>query len=616
MEDHKLVRREEWPAGSRGRFSARLHSWITVIIVVALQSQSRISILVFLKVLVVPLVLSLKRSPQWPKRVNSCRNSMADKRDTPDKETATHNNIAKRAAFGTVATLLLRLVSFACTQWTFRVLDPATIGRTSIQLELLHTTAIFLSREGFRLSLTRQFEDNWNVAWLTVPVATTVSALALVWHVSSASATEDVDYRTAGILYCTASCLEGWAEPAVLSALRQMNLSLKASAEGLATVAKTLATVIFLQYLRDDWPATAFGLAQIVYSLVYAAVLYSSVPLVGPRWSQGLDRRTCYMTVVFTLQGLFKHMLTEGDRIVLSTVSSSYDQGVYALGTAYGGLAARVILQPIEESSRLLWSRQSVQLPPDAGLRTIVHENDDPLMQSYTVLVKLVLYVGFIFGFMATNYTSVLLGVLAGRKWGDNQEAAAVLSAFCVYTAFLALNGITEAFVYGVASTASDMGRLGVAHTVIGCIFALIAPVAISRYGTVGLVAANCLAMLFRSMYSVRFAAVYFSTRWQENRNSPTFRILWRLIRRVFPDSLVIACFVACYLGTKTSLARFERQVAEQEIPTGSTAWLRLAAEHVGLGSSLGIGLLTTAYWVEGDFRKRINILWRGGRAS
>jgi oligosaccharide translocation protein RFT1 len=40
--------------------------------------------------------------------------------------------------------------------------------------------------------------------------------------------------------------------------------------------------------------------------------------------------------MVLTLQSVFKHALTEGDKIVLSAASNLYDQGVYALAHNYG----------------------------------------------------------------------------------------------------------------------------------------------------------------------------------------------------------------------------------------------------------------------------------------
>jgi len=91
----------------------------------------------------------------------SCRNSNAS---TNAKST---ENVTRAAARGTIFTLILRLVSFGCTQLTIRALDPSTLG-TNIQLELLLTTVLFISREGFRLALTQNVSTaNWTVRSIT-----------------------------------------------------------------------------------------------------------------------------------------------------------------------------------------------------------------------------------------------------------------------------------------------------------------------------------------------------------------------------------------------------------------------------------------------------------------
>jgi oligosaccharide translocation protein RFT1 len=380
-------------------------------------------------------------------------------------DTTNESTITQRAIRGTLWTLLLRLVSFICTQSTLRFLDnPSILGRASIQLELLLTTVLFVSREGFRLALTRNLDEKqadnvWNVAWLSLPMSLAVSLVALTWHWISTRHSNDADYRLAGSLFCISCILEGFAEPAVLHTLREMNVSVKASAEGMASVAKALATVILLQWLQQDWPVTAFGLAQLVYAAIYFVILWRAAwknvnrsQLFGP-----FNAKTCYMVIVFTVQGFFKHLLTEGDRLVLTALSGAYDQGIYAMASAYGSLAARIVLQPMEENARLLWSRlagASVESSKTAATATATSLSY--LQRSYTDLVKLFMYIGFTFSCLAVNYTGILLSVMAGRKWGDNPEAAAVLSAFCVYTAFMAWNGMTEAFVYSVASSGAQ----------------------------------------------------------------------------------------------------------------------------------------------------------------
>lgn len=511
------------------------------------------------------------------------------------------SNVTRLAVRGTLASLVLRLVSFLCTQWTLRVVDPEILGRASIQLELMLTSILFLSREGFRLAMTRNIqENNWSVAWLSVPTTFIVSLLACVWHLMAMVDSNDTDYRLAGILFCFACTMEGIAEPAVLEALRRMDVTTKASAEGLATVTKTLATLVALKFLQDDWPVTAFGVAQLCYATIYSLVLWRSAwtkvdrsHLFGPH-----DGKTCKMVVVFALQGFFKHLLTEGDKLVLTMLTGDYDQGVYAMGSAYGGMAARILLQPIEENARLMWSRLASSSNASAA----------QLQASYTDLIKLVLYIGLIFSCLAVNYTSILLAVMAGRKWGDNAEAATVLSAFCVYTAFMAWNGLTEAFVYSIASSGADMGRLGAAHMVIAVVFACVAFVAVSKHGTVGLVLANCVAMLCRALYSVWCAARFFSIR----RNTNLLATLSKLLRNMFPNIIVLSGFIACYMATRLSLSRMSSKVIELGLETSSPAWFRLAGTHVAVGATCGFGLLAVAYVTEHDFRKSIKKLWNG----
>lgn len=49
-----------------------------------------------------------------------------------------------------------------------------------------------------------------------------------------------------------------------------------------------------------------------------------------------LDGKQVSMAFVFTQQSLFKHLLTQGDKIVLTLASSLFNQGVYAVVTNYG----------------------------------------------------------------------------------------------------------------------------------------------------------------------------------------------------------------------------------------------------------------------------------------
>jgi len=355
----------------------------------------------------------------------------------------------------------------------------------------------------------------------------------------------------------------------VIRCLQRMDVATKARAEGAALLAKSVSCLCCLHLTRRGtnegagFAVTAFGISQLVYALTFTTIMYRKAMSSegGIRWprrvrpttnaknpyreedskattnpiafaSSNLDLRSLRLALAFTLQGLLKHALTEADRIVLSALAGSYDQGVYALASSYGGLAARMILQTVEENARLLFSRQGALAAAARERRrrrrnaesnieekekvegSKTKERDDPLAElerTHLTLLRLVLYVGLLFASFGTNYAPVLLRALAGERWGANAEASAALSAFCVYTAFLALNGIAEAFVYGVARSGADVGGIGAAHAVAGGVFAAVAPGLVNEYGAAGLVAANCVSMALRAAYSLWYARGYFA---------------------------------------------------------------------------------------------------------
>jgi hypothetical protein len=128
----------------------------------------------------------------------------------------------QRALYRTLFVIGLRLVSFVGTQWTLRRLRdrPQVLGQSGVQLDLLLTSILFLSREGFRLALTRLVSaDNQGLIWASIPVTTFMAILAAVYHWYS-TVQSDTDLAIAGLLYCFAAFLEGLGEPPVLLAMR------------------------------------------------------------------------------------------------------------------------------------------------------------------------------------------------------------------------------------------------------------------------------------------------------------------------------------------------------------------------------------------------------------
>ena len=139
------------------------------------------------------------------------------------------------------------------------------------------------------------------------------------------------------------------------------------------------------------------------------------------------------------------------------------------------------------------------------------------------------------------------------------------------------------------------------------------------QYGTVGLVMANCVAMLGRTLFAVHFAAHYFAAPTHEgaaaaeqNGLPVRRRRRRRLVQRMLPANVVLVAFGVAYLGTRASRDRMAQHIQEHGVEIGSRYWWRLSGEHVTVGVTIVVGILTVAYTAERDWRHQIRTLWHG----
>ncbi|KAK3348450.1 Rft protein-domain-containing protein [Neurospora tetraspora] len=251
-------------------------------------------------------------------------------------------------------------------------------------------------------------------------------------------------------------------------------------------------------------------------------------------------------------QSVVKHILTQGDTFLVSILSTPTAQGVYALANNYGGLLARLVFQPVEESSRSYFSRllaDSTTTPPSSTTpatsstssptsptssssttspsTTSPSTSSSPkhpspsqqaLSQASTALTTLLhSYLLFslpllVFGPPAS---SPLLTLIAGRRWTSStsspsspssptsptttDSAPATLALYMYYIPLLALNGILEAFVSSVASE-SQVHRQSLFMTAFSLVFAGTGYLTLKVWGmgARGLVLANAVNMVCR----------------------------------------------------------------------------------------------------------------------
>jgi oligosaccharide translocation protein RFT1 len=187
------------------------------------------------------------------------------------------------------------------------------------------------------------------------------------------------------------------------------------------------------------------------------------------------------LSLTMTAQSLFKHLLTEGDKLILAWISPLQDQGGYAIainygeavlnasraGTDYfsGSLVARIVFQPIEEILRVYFSK--TLSPPEDVIEThtthaedIVHPSRISLQQASNALISLLAIqssLGVILVTFGSAYISIILHILLPPQYLST-SAPGVLAAWIWYIPVLAVNGGLEAFVSSV-SIPKDLNR-------------------------------------------------------------------------------------------------------------------------------------------------------------
>jgi oligosaccharide translocation protein RFT1 len=183
-----------------------------------------------------------------------------------------------------------------------------------------------------------------------------------------------------------------------------------------------------------------------------------------------------------TAQSLFKHVLTEGDKLILSWASPLQDQGGYAIAVNYGesvlkssrhggsdhftgSLVARIVFQPIEEILRVYFSKilspaKDVKQTSTTYAEDAAHPSRTSLQQASDALISLLAIqssLGVIFVTFGSAYIFIVLYILLPPQYLST-SAPNVLAAWVWYIPVLAVNGGLEAFVSSVA-TPKDLNR-------------------------------------------------------------------------------------------------------------------------------------------------------------
>lgn len=193
-----------------------------------------------------------------------------------------------------------------------------------------------------------------------------------------------------------------------------------------------------------------------------------------------------------------------------------------------------MIFQPIEVSARNLFANlcaapgdqiaaskdskhDEVKNKEDAGVQTtksnLISASSilTTILRSYTIFSLIIFAIG-------PTAAPLLLRFVAGNTAWAQSGAGEVLGTYCYYIPFLAVNGVSEAFVAATAST-KDLRDQGFWMAGFSALFAGSAWMLVSEsspiggFGAKGLVLANCINMGLRIGFNLWYILGYFRER-------------------------------------------------------------------------------------------------------
>ncbi|CAN7988839.1 unnamed protein product [Ixodes hexagonus] len=514
----------------------------------------------------------------------------------------------KAASYNILLQVSLRVVTFVLNAFILRHVSKDVLGVVNVRLLLLYTTVQFLSREPFRRAcLSNGQSCRWpaviNLAWFCVPVSVCIGAVAgVAWLFLLQRPDPDLvaGYPTGVCAIVASVVIEMFAEPLYIVGQAFHYVKLRVFVEGGSMTLRCvlMAALVTMYPQHAVW---AFSVAQIAASSLYVAIFYTYfstakgereklpfesslqiVPFIGNNGSE-VDSATSKLTWSFMKQTLFKQVLTEGERYVMTLFNllTFSQQGVYDVVNNLGSLAARFVFQPIEESGYLFFAQ--------VLHREKRRQTDDDIALSASVLeqlLKLMVHVGLIILTFGQAYSALLLQLYGGSALSTGLGPT-LLRWHCGYILFIALNGVTEGFVFAAMSEDQLDGhnRRLAAFSIL---FLVASYFLTTSFGAVGFIVANCFNMGARVAYSLTFIRRYYAN------------TAYRPLRGVLPGWIVLSVCGVSYLVTTLS-------DAELCCDRGVVAWLG----HVAVGAFLFFVVVATVFLKERALFEFLRSCWR-----
>ncbi|QLQ79596.1 hypothetical protein HG537_0C02430 [Torulaspora globosa] len=454
------------------------------------------------------------------------------------------------ATFLVMGQLFTKIISFVLNNVVVRFLSPRIFGITAF-LEFILGTVLFFSREAIRLSTLRIKDDDEdgtgenlkgrsrvyqtavNFGHIPLWIGFPLSIVLIAWQYRNINEYfTNLPWFTLSIFLIWMSIVfELLSEPLFIVNQFMLNYATRSQFESAAVTIgclvncgvilsfeKLTTSEVRTEASREGTAIFAFALGKLIHSITLLTCYYlhylrnfkhkklfrlrlTRVYAANARKGYFFqhDISEHFKKVYFQL--CFKHLLTEGDKLIINSLCTVEEQGIYSLLSNYGSLITRLLFSQIEESLRLLLARLLANdRTKNLKLFMVVLLN---ITRFYAYLSLLIL----IFGPMNSPF---LLQFLIGSKWSTT-SVLDTIRVYCFYLPFLAMNGVFEAFFQSTA-TGDQILKHSYFMMVFSAIFLVNCWLLIEYFhlSINGLIISNIINMALRLGYCTHFINMFY----------------------------------------------------------------------------------------------------------
>ncbi|XP_031570734.1 protein RFT1 homolog [Actinia tenebrosa] len=477
-------------------------------------------------------------------------------------------NTFRSASYNVILQVSFRILTFIMNGVLLRYTTRDMLGVVNVRLMLLQQTITFVSREAFRKAcLSKSTEKRWpqviNLLWCVFPIGVALSSiLGYIWiyYLERPDPALVSNYNLGVLVFASTGAVELLCEQLWVISQVFHFLRLKVVIEGIANFSRCFLT-LFLVITFPNLGIICFCLAQVSFSLLIVILYYmyfihqmgkiqTELPEEFPLKSIRdffpsivakkplISLEMANLTWSFFKQSFLKIFLTEGERFIMTIfkVLTFAEQGVYDVVNNLGSLVARCVFMPIEESYYTFFANI---LARDKKAKEQSPEAAKMAAQVLEVMLKFMVLIGLTIVVFGYAYSFLLLDIYGGTTLSGG-EGPSLLRWYCLYVLIIAINGITECFMFA-AMNKDEVDSYNYKMMMFSCFF-LLASWYLTVFGSSGFIIANCLNMILRIFHSLSFILKYF-------KSTPDLQPL----RGIFPSYLVLLTYALSGIITALS---------------------------------------------------------------